>query len=143
LAGEFEDAVQTGKQIADYRAERQGDSHWEVIDARWKIKTWQRPAQDCAEVVRGLEVVFKGRQLVQDLRYREAEVKWREALAIFQKVLGEQHPNTAFSYSFVAFCLNAQGKHAEALPLYEKALAIFQKVRGEQHPDTALSYNNL
>src|SRR5262249_39821683 len=49
-AGEFEEAVKTAKQIVDYRAERQGDSHWEVSNARWNMKLWQRPAKDCAEV---------------------------------------------------------------------------------------------
>src|SRR5207244_3465687 len=104
---------------------------------------WQRPAQECAEVVRALRVDFEGHQLQQNLRYREAEVKRREALAIRQKVLGEEHPHTANSYNNLAFCLDEQGKHAEALPLYQKVLAITQKVLGEQHPDTASSYNNL
>ncbi len=142
-AGEFEEAVKTAKQIVDYRAERQGDGHWEVIDERWSMKLWQRPAKDCDELVRGFKVAFEGGQLQENFRYREAEAKLRQALAIRQKVLGEQHPSTADSYNNVAFCLTAQGKHAETLPMYQKALAIFQKVLGEQHPSTADSYNNV
>jgi len=34
-------------------------------------------------------------------------------------VLGEEHPHTADSYNNRAMCLDAQGKHAQALPLYE------------------------
>jgi CHAT domain-containing protein/Tfp pilus assembly protein PilF len=58
-------------------------------------------------------------------------------------VLGEQHPQTAGGYNNVALCLNAQGRHAQALALFEKALAIRQKVLGEQHPHTAQSCANL
>ena len=43
----------------------------------------------------------------------------------------------------MAYCLDAQGKAAEALPLYRKALRIYEKVLGLDHPDTALCYNNL
>ena len=39
--------------------------------------------------------------------------------------------------------LNAQGKYAEAEPLFRQALAIRRKLLGEDHPDTAQSYNNV
>ena len=58
-------------------------------------------------------------------------------------MLGEDHPDTATSYNNVAVNLNAQGKSAEAEPLYQKALEIRRKVLGEDHPDTASSYNNV
>jgi tetratricopeptide (TPR) repeat protein len=58
-------------------------------------------------------------------------------------VLGEEHPDTAASCNNVAFCLDRQGQHGNALPLYQKALEIRRKVLGEEHPDTASSYNNL
>src|SRR5262245_1414622 len=142
-AGEFEEAVKAAHHIADYRAQRQGDSHWEVVDARWRVTTWQRPVKDCVELKRSYAVDFEGRQLQQKLRYREAEAKLREALAIRQKILGEQHPATAASYSNVGCYLYEQGKHVEALPLSRKALAISQQVLGEQHPETANCYNNV
>jgi CHAT domain-containing protein/tetratricopeptide (TPR) repeat protein len=47
------------------------------------------------------------------------------------------------SYNNVAYCLNAQGQHARALPLFEKALGIHRKLLGEAHPHTAVSYNNV
>ncbi len=142
-ADNFEAAVKTAQQITEYRAQRQGESHWEVIDARLLVKTWQRPAKDCAELKRALKFAIECQQLQQRLRYREAEAKEREALAIRQKVLGELHPHTATSYNNVAFCLDNQSKHVEALPLYRKALAIREKVLGEKHPETADSYSNV
>src|SRR5262249_30978588 len=111
------------------------------------VERWQRltrvPQKDRAEVVRAMGAAAEGSQLQGRLRYREAEAKLREALAICQKLLGEQHPLTARIYDNLALCLDAQGKSAEALPLCQKALAISQKVLGEQHPDTATCYNNV
>src|SRR5262249_39956673 len=146
-AGQFEEAVQVGKRIFNYRAERQGGGHWQVIDVRLIEERWERvskvPAKDRAEGVRVINGTTEVRQLGQRLRYRQAEAKLREALAIWQKVLGEQHPETATSYNNLAACLYAQGKHAEALRLQQKALDINLKALGEQHPATAHSYNNV
>ncbi len=47
------------------------------------------------------------------------------------------------SYNSVAFNLNAQGKYAQAQPLYEKALEIRRRLLTDHHPDTAESYNNV
>ena len=43
-----------------------------------------------------------------------------KALAIRRKVLGEDHPDTAASYNNLACNLDAQGKYAEAEPLYQQ-----------------------
>ena len=147
VAGRFEDGVAMLKQVVDYWAARQGTNHWQVIDVRLNVERWQRltavPAKDRAEVGRALTAEAVGIQLQRRLRYREAEAKLRLALASTRKVLGEQHPDTARSYSNVAVCLDSQGKYAAALPLHQKALAIKQKALGEQHPETATSYNNV
>jgi tetratricopeptide (TPR) repeat protein len=146
-AGRFEEAARVEQQMVSYRAERQGAGHWQVIDARLEGERWQWlskvPAKDRAEVVRAMRVAVEGSQLKGRLLYREAEAKLRQALAIRQKALGEEHPETAISYNNVAVCLDDQGRHAEALPLYQKALALRQKVLGEEHPETAISYNNV
>ena len=76
-------------------------------------------------------------------RYEEAEPLYKKALEISEKVLGEEHPNTATSYNNLAGLYESQGRYEEAEPLYKKALGIREKVLGEEHPDTAISYNNL
>jgi len=58
-------------------------------------------------------------------------------------VLGPEHPDTALGLNNLAFVLNAQGRYAEAEPLYRRALAIKEKVFGEEHDATALSLENL
>ncbi len=77
------------------------------------------------------------------LRYNEAEILYRKALEIRQKVLGEEHPGTAMSINNLAYLLQTTGRYEEAEPFCRKALEINQKVLGEEHPDTAMSINNL
>jgi tetratricopeptide (TPR) repeat protein len=147
LAARFEEAVQAAMRLVDYRAKRQGAKHWQVIDARLQVERCQRlgavAAKDRTQVVHTLKLVMEGTQLQQRLRYQEAEAKLRKALALCQKVLGEQHAETAFAYSFLASCLANQGRPAEALRLFQKALAINLRVLGEQHFFTAGSYASV
>jgi Tetratricopeptide repeat len=51
-------------------------------------------------------------------------------LAIREKALGPEHPDTATSLTNLAVLLNDQGDLAAALPLYERALAIRSKALG-------------
>ncbi|RJP18113.1 MAG: TIR domain-containing protein [Candidatus Omnitrophota bacterium] len=76
-------------------------------------------------------------------RYKEAEMLYRRALAIREKVLGGEHPDTATSLNNLAGLYNSQGRYEEAEPLCRRALAIREKVLGGEHPDTAISLNNL
>jgi tetratricopeptide (TPR) repeat protein len=75
--------------------------------------------------------------------YAEAKPYYERALAIREKVLGPEHPDTAMSLNNLAHLLQAQGDLAGARPLHERALAIREKVLGPEHPDTATSLNNL
>jgi len=43
----------------------------------------------------------------------------------------------------LALLYQAQGRYAEAEPLYKRSLAIMEKALGPQHPDVAQSLNNL
>ena len=51
---------------------------------------------------------------------------------MYQKLLGEEHPETAKSYNNLASNLDHQGKYTQAEPLYQKALALRQKLLGEE-----------
>ena len=75
--------------------------------------------------------------------YKKAEVWYEKSLRISEKVLGEEHPNTATIYNNLAMVYNDRGEYEKAEELYEKSLRISEKVLGEEHPDTAASYNNL
>jgi tetratricopeptide (TPR) repeat protein len=76
-------------------------------------------------------------------RYVEAEPLFQRALAIYEKALGPDHPDTATSLNNLAALYDDQGRYAEAEPLHQRALAIYEKALGPDHPDTAASLNNL
>jgi tetratricopeptide (TPR) repeat protein len=75
--------------------------------------------------------------------YRAARAYFEHALAIREKQLGPEHPETATSLNNLAWLLKAQGELGEARPLLERALAICEKQLGPEHPETAASLNNL
>ncbi|MGO9740479.1 MAG: tetratricopeptide repeat protein, partial [Roseiarcus sp.] len=75
--------------------------------------------------------------------YAEARSLFQRALAIREKALGPEHPDTATSLNNLALLLRAQGDLAGARPLFERALAIREKALGREHPATATSLNNL
>ena len=82
-------------------------------------------------------------KLYQQGRYAEAIALGKETLAIREKALGPDHPDTAKSLNNLAALYRAQGSYAKAEPLLERALVILEKVLGSDHPDTATILNNL
>ena len=64
-------------------------------------------------------------------------------LAMREKALGPDHPDTASSLSNLAVLYYEQGKYTEAEPLCKRALAMREKALGPDHPDTATSLSNL
>jgi tetratricopeptide (TPR) repeat protein len=75
--------------------------------------------------------------------YAQARPLYERALAINEKMLGPDHPDTALSLNNLALLLQDQDELAAARASHERALAIREKVLGPDHPDTAESLNNL
>jgi tetratricopeptide (TPR) repeat protein len=75
--------------------------------------------------------------------YSEARPLFESGLAIRERALGTEHPDTATSLNNLANLLRDQGDLAGAWPLFERALAIREKALGPEHPDTATSLNDL
>jgi tetratricopeptide (TPR) repeat protein len=69
--------------------------------------------------------------------YDKALEWYGKALAICEKVLGKEHPDTATTYNNIALVYDSQGDYGKALEWYGKALAICEGVLGRGHPDTA------
>ena len=59
----------------------------------------------------------------------------RRALAIFEKVFGPKHQETAQSLDKLAHLLHDQGDNAGSRLLLERALPTFEKVLGPAHPN--------
>jgi tetratricopeptide (TPR) repeat protein len=67
----------------------------------------------------------------------------RRALAIRERLLGAEHPQTLESVNNLAFFLCALGDAEEALPISRRAVEGSERVLGAEHSDTFASMNNL
>ena len=76
-------------------------------------------------------------------QYEKAIPLELRALAIREKILGPEHPDTALALSNLAWTYSALAQHDKALSLELRSLAIREKVLGPEHPDTATALNNL
>jgi tetratricopeptide (TPR) repeat protein len=102
---------------------------------------WEQHQGDAEERARGANLA--GNFLCTAGRYAGAEPLHRRALAIREKALGPEHPDTAESLNNLASLLYEKGDYAEAEPLYRRALAIRERALGPEHPDAARSLTNL
>ena len=75
--------------------------------------------------------------------YAQARPLYERALALREKRLGPEHPDTAETLNNLALSLREEGNHEAARPLLERALAINEKALGPEHAATATSVNNL
>jgi len=85
----------------------------------------------------------KYEQLYQAKRFNEAIFIEQEALALTEKVLGPNHPETSTVLCNLAQLYKFRGDYAKAEPLYQRALKIDKRVVGSDHPSTATTLNNL
>jgi tetratricopeptide (TPR) repeat protein len=145
--GKFAEAVKPADELLTLRQNVQGSKHWETVNAHVQRDTMKygaaQPAARQQDLVMAIKRTAEAERLDQQERYADAEPLYRQALAIRRKVLGEQHPDTAYSLDNLAINMDDQGKYPDAEPLFRQALAIARKVLGEQHPDTAISLGNL
>ncbi|MGW2786651.1 FxSxx-COOH system tetratricopeptide repeat protein [Streptomyces populi] len=70
-------------------------------------------------------------------------VHLQRALTAYERMLGEDHPDTLVSRSNLAAAYDQVGDLARAIPLYEQTLSDMLRVLGEDHPDTLVSRNGL
>jgi tetratricopeptide (TPR) repeat protein len=92
------------------------------------------------------ELVALRRQVLGPTHFQTVNDEWR--LKSLQRVAPLPADERA-AYRSVgimnrqAFTLDAQGKYAQAQPLYEKALEITRRLLSDDHPQTAAGYNNV
>ncbi len=83
-----------------------------------------------------------GDKAYQQGNYPEAEKQLVAALKEAEG-FGPQDPRLATSFNNLALVYQAQGRFADAGPLYQRSLAIYEKALGPDHPDVGTSLNNL
>ena len=84
-----------------------------------------------------------GSYLNQQGRYSDAAPLYVEALAMFKRLLGDEHPAVATSLNDLAWLYGSQGRYSDAESLYVEALAMRKRLLGDEHPHVATSLNNL
>jgi tetratricopeptide (TPR) repeat protein len=141
--GSAQDAVRRliGRLVATYPADGYTNPQSWPLCARLTPHLLARRGPDDASVAEVLDRAgsyFHGRAARS-----QAAPLFRDALAISEKVLGPEHPDTVKNLGNLANLLRDQGDLAGARPLYERVLAIHEKVLGPEHPDTATSLNNF
>ena len=73
----------------------------------------------------------------------KAEATFRAAIALAEKTLGPDHPDTAGSLNNLAGLLESKGDYQGAEALYRRALDICERKLGPQDPHTAAALDNL
>src|SRR5688572_6302960 len=75
----------------------------------------------------------EGTQAFTRRRYDEAEVQWKAALALAER-FGMQDPRLGTTLDSLAQLYVAQGRYAEAEPLYVRAQQVWEASWGPHHP---------
>ncbi len=74
---------------------------------------------------------------------QDAERFHRQALTIRQRLLGNNHQDTAISMSDLGITVFNLGKNLEAKNLYEQALALYRELPGDNRLEISSTLNNL
>ncbi len=111
-----------------------------AIDAAFKADRWDE-ASARAEELLALRTRVQGPK-----HFEMIDAEW--LLKTLRRVQPMPHEDrvayqSAWTMNDQAVALDAQGKYAQAQPLFEKALEIRRRLLTDEHPDTANGYNNL
>jgi tetratricopeptide (TPR) repeat protein len=68
---------------------------------------------------------------------------FERALAIFEKTMGPDHPDTAMGLNSLGYLLQLQGDLAGARPYFERALGILEKKLGRPHRNAQTVAENV
>ncbi|MGO9483129.1 MAG: tetratricopeptide repeat protein [Rhodomicrobium sp.] len=116
------------------------EEHGPALYIPWPASGNSPEAQGAADVVTLNKQVI---QLSSQGKYKEAAAIEEKALALAERVLGPEHPDTLKNVSVLAGLYARQVRYSEAEPLFERALAASERVLGPEHPDTLKSLMNL
>ena len=146
-ADHWDDAVARAEELIAVRTRAQGPTHFETVDALWRLKALQRvaskPKEDRVAYLSADTLTKEADALEAQEKYAQAQPLLEKALDERRRLLGDDHPDTAQSCFNAAYMMRSQGKYAQAQPLFERALEIHRRLLGDDHPDTANSYDGL
>ena len=73
----------------------------------------------------------------------EALVHQRRALAIYESVLGPEHPTVALALQNIGVTHDKLGDHRAAIVSFERGIEIVQAVQGPEHANLGYLYNSV
>src|SRR5262245_2424822 len=108
-AGRFAEAIEPARGVAEIRTRLQGADHWQAADARRAVDDLRTIAALPEEGRKAMasvgELAQKADAEYQRGHYAESERINRTLLEIRRKWLGEGHPGTVSSYSYLGYNL--------------------------------------
>ena len=75
--------------------------------------------------------------------YEKAEIQHREAVGLFRRTLGDDHPDTLIATNDLALILALLGRFDEAEPLLRRNLDDLRRILGPDHRETLTTTHNL
>jgi tetratricopeptide (TPR) repeat protein len=143
----WEEALKVAQELEQLWRRLQGADHYQAVTARWQVEAIRRLLRKEEVVRRDYAATIALQRQAEALwgkgLYRQAQPLVEKVLQVRRAALGEDHPDTAESYGWVAVILDELGRYREAEEGKRKALDIRRQALGEEHPLTAESYNNL
>jgi tetratricopeptide (TPR) repeat protein len=88
-------------------------------------------------------LIESAQRLFMEGKYAEATLIAQEALALSERVLDKEHPDTLKRADALAGLYQAQRRYEEAESLYRRVLEVKERILGPDHPDTLHSVDNL
>ncbi len=76
-------------------------------------------------------------------RFDEALAQQRQAMEIWTRAVGADHPEVGATYNNMAITYAQKGASAEALEYFRRAQVVWEGAHGRNHPDVARVLNNI
>lgn len=144
---ELDEAARAYRQEAQILAATPDAGPWRLGDAQRAARAVARQAQlersDRQQLCRAIAYSAQGEAHRQHGEFDKARDAFREALAIRQRILGDDDLESAASRSQLGEALLAQAKYQEARALLERTVTQRRGALGDDHPDTSTSLDQL
>jgi len=132
-ADRWDEAIARAEELLALRARVQGPKHFETVNEEWRLKTLRRvapmPQEDRIAYQLANTMNEQAETLYPQGKYALAQPLFEKALEIRRRLLTDDHPDAANSYSNLAYNLNAQGKYLEARDQWLRAVKSLDKAR--------------
>jgi tetratricopeptide (TPR) repeat protein len=143
-ADRWQDAIASTRELLAVRTRAQGSTHFETVDALWRLKALQRvasmPKEDRVAYLSADTLIKKADALEAQEKYAQAQPLFEKVLEICRRRPIDDRRLAADISMWSAANLHGQGKYAQAQPLIESGLEIYRRLLTDDHHYTAAGY---